>query len=66
MLIKDFKSSKKNYILIRITKIKMVTIPNAGEKAEKPDRSHIAEGNMKSEVTLENRLVVSLKYKVTM
>lgn len=46
---------------IRMAKIKIVTIPNAGEDSEKLEHSYITEGNLNVTPTLENRLTVSYK-----
>lgn len=56
---------KYRYILLRLVKMKIVTLPNAGKGVE-PDHSHVAGGNVIWYRTFEKSLAVSYKtYHVT-
>lgn len=48
-----------HYTSIRRAKMKIVTIPNVNEAAEKLDLSHIVDKNVNDTATLENTLELS-------
>ena len=55
----QIKTTRCNYVPIRMAKSRTLTTPNAGEDGEQQELSDIAGGNAKSTATLEGGLMVS-------